>query len=130
MIAWIQPDNGGSIITGYSITIRQSDLNTFSADLTNCDQSASTITTCTIPVSSLRNSPFSLEWGSSVYVKVAAINNYGTSEVSSEGNGAVITTTPDAPISLVEETSLKTKSSISLTWSPAPFTGGAVIIDY
>ena len=87
-------------------------------------------TTCTIPVASLRASPFSLEWGSSVYAKVVAINSYGNSLISNEGNGAVITTTPDAPISLAEDTSLKTKSSISITWSPAAFTGGAIIIDY
>jgi hypothetical protein len=37
---------------------------------------------------------------------------------------------PDAPVSLTEDTLLKTKSSISLTWYPAVFTGGAVIIDY
>ena len=67
-------------------------------------------TTCTIPVASLRASPFSLEWGSSVYAKVVAINSYGNSLISNEGNGAVITTTPDAPISLAEDTSLKTKS--------------------
>jgi len=71
---------------------------------------------CTVPVTLLRASPFSLEWGSSVYAKVFATNSYGASLVSSEGNGAVITTTPDAPIGLAEDTSLKTKSSISLTW--------------
>jgi len=85
---------------------------------------------CTVPVTLLRATPFSLEWGSSVYAKVVATNSYGASLVSSEGNGAVITTAPDAPISLAEDVSLKTKSSISLTWSPAAFTGGAVIIDY
>jgi len=78
--------------------------------------STSTITICTVPVTLLRASPFSLEWGSSVYAKVVATNSYGASLVSSEGNGAVITTTPDAPIGLAEDTSLKTKSSISLTW--------------
>jgi hypothetical protein len=87
-------------------------------------------TTCLIPVNSLRAAPFTLEWGSSVYAKVVAANSYGNSQVSIEGNGAVITTTPDAPISLTEDTSLKTKSSISLTWSAAAFTGGALIIDY
>ncbi len=88
------------------------------------------MSTCTIPVTSLKSSPFSLEWGSSVFAKVVAINSYGNSLISSEGNGAVITTTPDVPISLAEDTLLKTKSSISLVWSPAAFTGGATIIDY
>ena len=68
---------------------------TYSADLTDCDMSVSTATTCTIPVTALRESPFSLAWGSSVYAKVVAKNLYGSSLGSSAGNGAVITTTPD-----------------------------------
>jgi hypothetical protein len=87
-------------------------------------------TTCTIPVASLRASPFSLEWGSSVYAKVVAINSYGNSLVSNEGNGAIITTTPDAPINLTENTLIRTKSTIGLTWSQAAFNGGAIVIDY
>ncbi len=68
---------------------------TYSADLTNCDMSTSIATTCTIPVTALRASPFSLAWGSSVYAKVVAKNLYGSSLESSAGNDAVITTTPD-----------------------------------
>ena len=68
---------------------------TYSADLTNCDMSTSTATTCTIPVTALRVSPFSLGWGTSVYAKVVAKNIYGSSLESSDGNGALITTTPD-----------------------------------
>jgi hypothetical protein len=90
---------------------------TYSADLTDCDMSVSIATTCTIPVTMLRSSPFSLEWGSGVYVKVVAKNIYGSSLQSSAGNGAIITTTPDAPISLTENTLLRTKSTLGLTWS-------------
>lgn len=78
----------------------------------------------------LRVSPFSLAWGTSVYAKVIATNIYGNSVQSSAGNGAVITTTPDAPINLAENTSLRTKSTIGLTWSKADFIGDAEIIDY
>ena len=74
----------------------------FSEESTNCDMSTSTLTTCTIPVTALRSSPFSLDWGSSVYAKVIAINLYGNSLESEAGNGAVITTTPDAPTDLLE----------------------------
>jgi len=103
IITWSAPDNGGSPITGYTVTIGQSDLTTYSTELTHCDSSSSTTTTCTIPVTVLRASPFSLSWGSSVYAKVLASNIYGNSLVSSEGNGAIITTTPDAPINLTED---------------------------
>jgi len=81
-------------------------------------------------VTYLRASPFNLAWGTSVYAKVIATNAYGASVESNPGNGAVITTTPDAPISLAENTSLRTKSTLGLTWSKADFIGGAEIIDY
>jgi hypothetical protein len=55
---------------------------------------------------------------------------YGDSDESLEGNGAVISTTPDAPINLAEETILRTKSTLGLTWEDAAFTGGIEIIDY
>jgi hypothetical protein len=45
---------------------------TYTVDLTDCDMSTSTATTCTIPVTALRASPFSLAWGTSVYAKVVA----------------------------------------------------------
>jgi hypothetical protein len=81
-------------------------------------------------VSVIRTSPYNLAWGTSVYAKVIATNIYGNSVESAAGNGAVITTTPDAPINLAENTSFRTKSTIGLTWSKADFIGGAEIIDY
>lgn len=117
IILWTAPDNGGSPIIGYSITIKQSDSVYHSAELINCDMTSSTDTTCTIPVTSLRDSPFSLSWGTSIYAKVVATNVYGSSRVSNEGNGAIITTTPDSPLNLAEDTSRRTKSTLGLTWS-------------
>jgi hypothetical protein len=43
-----------------------------------------------------------LPWGSSIFAKVIAVNLYGDSLISLEGNGAIITTNPDAPINLLE----------------------------
>ena len=130
MVAWVAPDNGGSAITGYTLSIRQSDTSTFTVDSANCDMSSSVLTTCTIPVAILRASPYSLEWGTSVYAKVIAINSYGNSLESPEGNGAVITTTPDAPTSVIEITAERTKSTLGLSWTAPVFTGGAVITHY
>lgn len=56
------------------------------------------------------------------------MNGYST--FSNSGNGAIIITTPDAPINLAEDYSQRTKSSLGITWEEAPFNGGAVIIDY
>jgi hypothetical protein len=112
------------------VIIRQSDGSTFTADLAHCDMSSSISTTCTIPVTVLRSSPYSLQWGESVYAKIVATNIYGNSLLSDEGNGAIITTIPDRPLNLAEDTAQRTKSSLGLTWSQATFTGGAEIIDY
>ena len=77
--------------------IRQSDAVTYSVDTASCDMSASYATTCTVPVTVLRATPFSLEWGTNVHATITAINAYGSSTVSAAGNGAIITTTPGAP---------------------------------
>jgi hypothetical protein len=40
---------------------------------------SSVSTSCIVQVIALRNSPFNLNWGDSVYAKVIAINDYGDS---------------------------------------------------
>lgn len=55
---------------------------------------------CIIPISVFKAEPYSLAWGDEVYAKVTASNVYGSSTTSLEGNGAVILTVPDAPVSL------------------------------
>jgi hypothetical protein len=61
-------------------------------------------------VSALKAAPFSLEWGTSVFVKVAALNTYGASLDSEAGNGAIITTYPDPPENLAEDLAQKTST--------------------
>jgi len=46
------------------------------------------------------------------------------------GNGATILTYPDAPVSLTETISVRTSSSIALTWSEGAANGGATVEDY
>jgi len=60
-----------------------------------------TTRTCYIPISVLRDYPYNIAWGSSIYALYSATNIYGTSIDSAEGNGAIILTVPDAPINLV-----------------------------
>ena len=102
MVTWVAPDDGGSAIVSYTVYLQESDGATYSTELTYCDGSVLSETTCTLPVATLRAAPFSLDWGSSVVVKVFATNAYGDSEISLAGNGAVLTTTPDAPTDLIE----------------------------
>lgn len=85
---------------------------------------------CTVPVTTLRAAPFSLAYGSSIYAKVVAINEKGASTESNPGNGAIIITYPDAPISLAEDVSKRTASTLGITWVQAVFNGGATVIDY
>jgi len=53
-------------------------------------------------VTYLTESYFNLPWGSSIYAKITAYNQYGDSDESNEGNGAKISTIPDSPINLAE----------------------------
>jgi hypothetical protein len=101
VVAWDLPDIRGSPIIAYTITVKESDDLTFTTSLVTCDGTLTTIVdtrTCSIPITTLRASPFSLAWGSSIHAIISATNVYGTSVDSIEGNGAVILTVPVAPI--------------------------------
>jgi hypothetical protein len=78
----------------------------------------------------LRVNPYNLAWGSSVYVKITAVNVIGTSPESLEGNGAVILTVPDPPISFENDPTVTSATSIGLTWQEASENGGTPILDY
>ena len=65
----------------------------------------------------LRSSPFNLPWGSSVFAKIEAYNIYGSSIISDKGNGTKILTVPDAPNTLIEVYSARTKSSLGISWN-------------
>ena len=79
VIEWTAPDNGGSEITGYEVRILHKDGINDSVETNNCDMSASTLLTCTIPVKALIETPFLLNYGDYVEAKVAAINTVGIS---------------------------------------------------
>jgi hypothetical protein len=83
-----------------------------------------------VPISLLTDSLYQLPWGSSIYAKVIAYNLYGYSSESPEGNGAIILTNPDAPISLAETVNARTSTTITLTWSNGVADGGAAVEDY
>ena len=88
-------------------------------------------TQCAVPKLSLRSAPFNLPWGSSIYVKVIAYNNYGDSLESSVGNGAIIIlTNPDAPVNVIEVYSERTATTLGLMWSNGAANGGAAVLDY
>ena len=92
--------------------------------------SSSTATLCFLPVATLRSEPFSLDWGDSVFAKVVAVNSYGNSLESSEGNGAKIITAPDAPENLVNNAAATSSSQIGLSWAAPLSDGGSEITSY
>ena len=123
----------GSPILSYVVEILHSDAQASSESLTYCDGTDETIITntqCTIPIGQLRSAPYSLSWGSSVQVRVQAINLYGSSTHSTYGNGAIILTYPDAPVNLAEDLTQKTGTKIGLQWEEGAANGGAVVEDY
>jgi hypothetical protein len=132
-IKWTIPATNGAAVTAYIITIRGSDLATYTADTTNCNgATASVVSTlnCTIPVSVLRAAPYNLPYGSSIWSKVTAINIQGASPESNPGNGAIIITYPDAPTGLTENLAGRTSSTLGMSWTQAAFNGGATVLDY
>jgi hypothetical protein len=74
--------------------------------MVNCDGTQQSIIdslSCSVPVSVLRTSPFGYDLGDSVWAKIQASNEKGSSDESSDGNNAILMTVPDAPINLVED---------------------------
>jgi hypothetical protein len=133
VISWTPDYDGGSPIIAYQIVIRESDGLTFTEDASNCDGSSAQVVVdleCTVPISVLKESPYSLEWGASVYAKVKAINVVGDSEWSIEANGAVILTVPTPPQSLSNNVAVTNKDQIGLTWYEGPDTSGTPVIDF
>ena len=81
-------------------------------------------------VANLRQNPFIIQWGSSIYARIIATNVYGSSKASEAGNGAVILTYPDAPINLAVNSDITVGSTVGLTWDEGAQNGGTTVLDY
>lgn len=91
VISWTPEYDGGSAITSYTVMIQESDSESYSEELVNCDGKDAAIVavaSCTVTIDSLKAEPYGLDWGSSIYAKVSATNIVGTSDFSVPGNGA------------------------------------------
>lgn len=131
-VSWTAPDNGGSPITSYTIYLltNAGDYITYTD---HCDGSDSTIMAqayCVIPSIDLHETSFLLPWASSIWAKVVATNLYGDSATSEAGNGATIVAVPDKPISLAEDYSQRSASTLGLTWEDGADPGGLPVLDY
>jgi hypothetical protein len=65
-----------------------------------------------------------------VWAEVFAYNVYGNSDTSTEGNGAIMLFYPDSPVSLTEDFSLRTISTVGFTWLDGADSGGVPVLDY
>lgn len=89
--------------------------------------------TCVVPVQNFRASPYLLPWGSSVYARVLAINDYGSSQYSDqnpETKKAVIITYASKPLQLKETVPDRTATAVGLEWLEGTDNGGSPVIDY
>lgn len=71
-----------------------------------------------------------MAWGSSIYAQVSATNSYGTSTYSNAGNGAIIVTVPDAPVSVQNNPAVTTVNKVGIVWESGYSSGGLELLDY
>lgn len=102
IVSWTAPSSNGSPILAYVITFRDTSGN-YHLNLADCNgtqQSIVTSRTCTVPLTVLYGSPFSLALGDHIYAIVIAVNSYGNSVASTPGDGAAVVLVPDAPTNI------------------------------
>jgi hypothetical protein len=135
-ITWSLPSNDGSeTIISYLIEIETSSLGTYSTETFSCDGSNAAYVsakTCTIPMTALTASPFTLAFDDLVTIRAKATNSLGTATAYSPVNtsGARIRRIPStmAIPTLVSYTD----TSISIQWTAlaSPDNGNSAILAY
>jgi hypothetical protein len=128
-VLWSDPIANGSPITAYKVYVRQNDDVTFTEENVDCVVVVAT-KTCSITLETLKATPYDLVKDDSVYVKIISVNVYGESELSIEGNNAVIQLVPDALINLENDLATTTASNIRITWTEGVSNGGIDVLDF
>jgi len=121
---------------GYYVYIRQTD-GVYSLELQYCDGSNQDIIlalSCTIPLNTLTQSPFALQFGpqegEQVNVKIVAYNEYGNSPSSAIGGTARIQVVPSPPASFGYDLFNTINTEIGLQWTDGDTIGGTPILEY
>ena len=122
LITWVAPAQGNTLITGYSVAIRQSDGVNYTA-YSGC---TGTAISCTVAITVLKAPPYNLLAGSSVVAQVKATSLIGSSAYSAGGNGAVFVapSIPAAPT-----TTNPSSTTVGIAWV-VPAQGSTPITEY
>jgi hypothetical protein len=131
-VTWEEPPNAGQPILGYRIYFQKADL-TFNIDFTYCDgEDLQTLVgrRCSVPSNSFVSALYGLNWGDKLYAKITAHNSYGDSGDSALSAGLVLMTNPDAPVSLIENTNLRTYNTLALVWQDGASPNGDPVFEY
>jgi len=132
VIQWTAPNSNGGTISAYRV-ITQGNSGQIMSNA-YCTEGISPTTKCTIPMSSLWASPFSLTTpGSSISMKVQAYNEAGWSTLSDQETGSlIIKTKPLAPPSGPEKDATTTYNSLVVKWAAfsTDFDGKSTITEY
>ena len=134
VITWTAPNENGSPITSYDIVWKTSQGAYTSI---TCTESSSTVissTTCTNPMNTFTDSPFSLTEGQSIIIKLRALNelDYGVYG-SPSSNLAVIIVVPHTPTSgptRVNDSTSPTQVTVTMPQIPDDLDGGSPILSY
>jgi hypothetical protein len=117
-IDWVKPFNGGVLINGYRVEVRTV-LGIFTQELNNCNGSLELIvdaTECNVYFEDLMASPFELNLGAVVEVRLLAYNYYGDSTYSDMAYNQDIVWMPDAVQILQNAVDITSAFVIGLTW--------------
>ena len=92
-VSWSLPVANGYPVHAYKILVQEKASGFYTQESTDCDGTSAEVVAgreCTIALATLRATPYNLEKGDSVNVKVISVNKFGDSKRSSLGAGAVI----------------------------------------
>ena len=135
-VSWVLPtDQGGLTISSYLLEIMTS-TGSFEKQLSNCDAENDSVIisgrSCTIPTAVLRQSPFLIGDSEPISTRVTAINDIGSSIVSSVGIATmpIADVSPDPPNSFIRNDASTTKTQIAFSWSAPMNDGGDTVVDY
>jgi hypothetical protein len=136
LLVWTAPSDNSAAITQYKVEIHDHDGAAWNEETVNCDASDATIMAafnCSIPMSALIVSPFSLVQGDLVTARASALNSNGWSTVSDSNiGGAYVMTAPTRMNDPVRDAD-SSDSQIIVSWdalTEATDTGGATVTSY